>query len=101
RLGEPLAVALGQILPLLVQHGQAHHVPPRGHRAYPLHLDHPAGGDPRPGTERIEPEIHVHGCLLGHLSSPCVLVTASPATDNLPDLPGIPAAWHEIMPAER
>jgi len=58
-----LLVLLGQV-PALVEHGEAHHVEVDVDVADLLHLENPAGGDPAPGAQRVEPEIGAG--LLGH-----------------------------------
>src|SRR5690348_7122591 len=53
-VGEALAFVLDQ-----VEVGQRHDPPLGAHRPDLLHLQHPAGSDPGPGAQRIEPELHV------------------------------------------
>src|SRR6185312_5247461 len=67
---EELAVIVAELVAALVEHGQAHHPPARGHRADRRDLVHPAGGDPRPRAEGVEPEVDGDRTLArGHASS--------------------------------
>src|SRR5689334_9794388 len=64
---EQLAVLLRQVVLALVQHRQAHDVPGDRDRADLLHLADPAGGDPGPWADRVEPEVDVLRYLRGWL----------------------------------
>ena len=77
---QQLAVTLRQVVLALVQHGQAHHVPGHRDRADLLHLEDPAGGDPGPRADRVEPEVDARRCLL------CWLIEGScaPSTAGKP-----------------
>ncbi len=55
----------------LVQDGQAHDVPGDRQRPHLLDLQHPARGDPRPGAQRVEPEVELGGGVRGR--HPCML----------------------------
>src|SRR6185312_16629371 len=57
-------VLLGQLVPALVEHGQAHDVEADVHVTDLLDLQQPAGRDPRPWANRVEP--HVGGDTIGH-----------------------------------
>src|SRR5690349_16479551 len=62
RLAHPFEVFLAEALAFVldqVQIGQRHDPPIGAHRPDLLHLQHPAGSDPGPGAQRIEPELHV------------------------------------------
>jgi len=64
---EQLAVLLRQVVLALVQHRQAHDMPGHRDRADLLHLADPAGGDPGPRADRVEPEVDVLRYLGGWL----------------------------------
>jgi len=57
RLGQPLLVFRGQVLAVLVEHREAHHLKVHLDVAYLLHFQDPARSDPRPRAQRVEPEI--------------------------------------------
>jgi len=59
-----LSVLLWHVVLALVQHGQAHHMPGHGDGAHLLHLEDPAGGDPGPRADRVEPEVDARRYLL-------------------------------------
>src|SRR5690606_28095409 len=70
---QQVAVLLGQFVQLvLVQDGEAHHMPADLDVADLLDLQDPARGHPRPRAERVEPEVGrglaVRGGVLGHLA---------------------------------
>ena len=101
RLGHPLLVALRQVVPALVEHREAHHVPAGRHRAYLRHLQHPAGGNPGPRAQRVEPEIDLHRRLIRHNISSARLTYAHPPPGKLTtrsNRHGIPPRGREIMP---
>ena len=50
-------VLVGELVSALVEDGQRHHVPADVDVAHLLDLQHPAGGDPGPRAEGIEPEV--------------------------------------------
>ena len=48
------------------------------YRAYLRDLEHPAGSNPGPRAERIEPEIYLHRLLICHNISSAALIYAEP-----------------------
>ena len=64
RLLEAFAILLGQILSVLVEHREAHHVKVHLDIANLLDLENPSRRDPAPRAQRVEPEIG--DGLLGH-----------------------------------
>lgn len=61
RLPHQKTDALGQFVEAaLIEDGKAHHVPGDVDRPGPADLQHPAGGQPRPRADGVEPE--VDGC---------------------------------------
>ena len=61
---QQLAILLRHVGLALVQHGQAHHVPGDRDLADLLHFEDPAGGDPGPRADRVEPEVDARRFLL-------------------------------------
>src|SRR5690606_2428398 len=63
-----LPVLLRHLL-VLVEDGQAHHVPAHLDRTEPLHLEAPPRSDPRPRAQGVEPEVHRGRSVVGHVAS--------------------------------
>ena len=59
-------LVVGGQLAALVVHGQGEGTPGHLNVADLLHLANPAGGNPAPGADRVEPEINLCGCVLSH-----------------------------------
>ena len=70
-------VVSGQVAALVV-HGQGEGTPGHLNIADLLHLANPAGGNPAPGANRIEPEINLCGGVLSHGCSSLVRMRVPP-----------------------
>src|SRR5262249_34459676 len=89
----PLQIFLAQALALVldqVEVGQRHDPPVGPYRPDLLYLQHPAGGDPGPRAQRIEPELHIFARLRlsGHDRANTAPHPAIPS-----DLLGLATVW--------